>query len=128
MFTSRWIIHFERLFKESQSKNRKGVKILFIISTKKKTDRLIKNGLNFKYIKKSVLYFQKVDFRTIYYKYCEMGHEKPKVCGDRLSIYKIYGKNYYINNYTYNILICKARKKRRYLYDLIKYGNYTNIN
>ena len=57
MFTSGWIIHFERLFKESQSKNRKGIEVVLIVGIKEKADRLIKNGLNFGYIKKSVLYF-----------------------------------------------------------------------
>ena len=47
----------ERLFKESQSKNRKRVKVVFTISIKEEADRLVKNGLNFRYIKKSVLYF-----------------------------------------------------------------------
>ena len=57
MLTSRWIIHFERLFKESQSKNRKGVEIVLIIDTKKEIDRLVKNSLDFRYMRKSVLYF-----------------------------------------------------------------------
>ena len=47
----------ERLLKESQSKNRKGVKVIFIMGTKEKVDRLVKNGLNFRHIRKSVLYF-----------------------------------------------------------------------
>ena len=57
MFTPRWIVYSERLFEESQSKNRKGVEVVFTINTKEKVDRLVKNGLNFRYIKKSVLYF-----------------------------------------------------------------------
>ena len=57
MFISRWIIYSKRLLKESQSKNKKGVKVVFIVSTKEKIERLIKNGLNFGYIRKSVLYF-----------------------------------------------------------------------
>ena len=98
------------------------------MGTKEKTDRLIKNDLNFRYIKKSVLYFQKADSRTIYYRYYGIGHEKPKTCENRLPIYKIYEKDYHINNYTYNILTYKARKKKRYLYDLIKCGNYISID
>ena len=128
MFTPRWIIHLERLLKESQSKNRKRVKIVFNISTKKKVDHLIKNDLNFKHIKKLVLYFQKTDPRIIYYRCYKIRHEKPKTCGDRLSIYKICGRDHHTNNYIYNILTYKARKKRRYLYDLIKYDNYINIS
>ena len=50
-------MHPEKLFKKNQSKNRKGAEVILIISTKKEADRLIKNGLNFRYIKKSVLYF-----------------------------------------------------------------------
>ena len=57
-----------------------------------------------------------------------MGHEKPKTYGDKLFIYKICGRDYYTNNYTYNILTYKARKRRRCLYDLVKYGNYINIS
>ena len=56
-----------------------------------------------------------------------MGHEKPEACENRLPIYKICGKDYDTNNHTCNILIYKARKKRRYLHDLVKCGNYTNI-
>ena len=47
----------ERLLKKSQSKNRKGVEIVFIMNIKEKADRLVKNGLNFGYIRKLVLYF-----------------------------------------------------------------------
>ena len=57
IFTSKWIIHPERLLKKSQSKNRKGVKIVLTVGIKEKADRLIKNDLNFRYIRKSVLYF-----------------------------------------------------------------------
>ena len=128
MLTPRWIIYPERLLKESQSKNKKRVEVVFIINIKEKIDRLVKNGLNFRYIRKLVLYFQKVNLRAIYYRYCEIGHEKPKACGDKPSIYEIYGRNYHTNNYIYNMLTCKARKRRRCLYDLVKCGNYININ
>ena len=57
MFIPRWIIHPERLFKESQSKNRKRVEIVFTMGTKEEVDRLVKNGLNFGHIRKSVLHF-----------------------------------------------------------------------
>ena len=57
-----------------------------------------------------------------------MRHEKPETCENRLSIYKIYEKNHHTNNHIYNMLTYKARKKRRCLYDLVKYGNCTNIN
>ena len=57
-----------------------------------------------------------------------MRHEKPKTCGNRLPIYKIYGKDHHTNNYIYNMLIYKTRKGRRYLHDLVKYGNYINIS
>ena len=76
--------------------------MIFIIGIKKEIDRLVKNRLNFKNIKKLVLYFQKADLRAIYYKYYGMGHEKPEICGDKPFIYEIYGKDYYINNYTYS--------------------------
>ena len=127
MLTPRWILHPDRLYTESQLNNKKNVKIVFILGTKEEADRLVKNGLNFKNIKKLVLYFQEADPRTICYKCCGIRHEKPEVCGDRPFIYEIYEKDYYINNYTYNIIICKDKKKRKYLYDLVKYGNYTNI-
>ena len=57
-----------------------------------------------------------------------MGHEKPEICGDRFFIYEICGRDYYINDYIYNILIYKARKRKRCLYDLVKYGNYISIS
>ena len=56
-----------------------------------------------------------------------MGHEKSKTYGNRPPIYKICERDHYINNYTCNILIYKARKRRRCLYDLVKYDNYINI-
>ena len=98
------------------------------MNIKKEADRLIKNGLNFKNIKKLVLYFQKAHLRVICYKYCGIRHEKSETYGDRPPIYEIYGKDHYTNNYTYNMIIYKDKKGKRYLYDLIKYGNYTNIN
>ena len=57
MLTSRWILYPDRLYVESQLNNRKGVEIVLIIGIKKETDRLIKNRLNFRNIKKLVLYF-----------------------------------------------------------------------
>ena len=57
MLISRWILHPDRLYVESQLNNRKGAEIVLIMGTKKETDRLIKNRLNFRNIKKSVLYF-----------------------------------------------------------------------
>ena len=56
-----------------------------------------------------------------------MRYEKPKICGNRPPIYKICGRDHHTNNHIYNILTYKARKGRRCLYDLIKYGNYTSI-
>ena len=69
-----------------------------------------------------------MDSRAIYYKYYGIRYEKLKTYEDKPFIYKIYEKDYYINNYTYNIIIYKSKKKRRCLYNLIKYGNYININ
>ena len=57
-----------------------------------------------------------------------MGHEKLKVYEDRPPIYEIYGKDYYTNNHTCNMIIYKGKKKRKCLYDLIKYENYINID
>ena len=57
-----------------------------------------------------------------------MGYEKPEACEDRSLICKICGRDYHINNYTCNILIYKARKEKRCLYDLVKYDNYTSID
>ena len=127
MFIPKWIMHPEKLFKKNQSKNKKRVKIIFTIDIKEEADRLIKNGLNFGYIKKSVLHFWEADLRTIYYRYCRIRYEKPKIYGNKPPIYKIYERDYHINNYTYNILIYKARKRKRCLYDLVKCGNCTSI-
>ena len=57
MFTSRWILHPDRLYVENQLNNKKDVEIIFIIGIKKEADRLIKNRLNFRNIKKLVSYF-----------------------------------------------------------------------
>ena len=46
-----------------------------------------------------------MDSQVICYKYCGIGHEKLKVYEERPFIYEIYGKDYYTNNYTYNIII-----------------------
>ena len=51
-------------------------------------------------------------------------HKKPKVYKDRLFIYIIYKKDYIIDNYNYNMLNYKSQKRKRYIYDLIKYNNY----
>ena len=128
MLPLRWILYPNRLVDESQSINKINTKIVFIIGIKKKADRLVKNGLNFKNIRKPVTFFWEANLRAIYYKYYNIGHDKLEICEDRPSIYKIYKKDYNINNHIYNIVNYKALKKRRYLYDLIKYDNYTNIN
>ena len=57
MLTPKQIIYPEKLFKESQSKNKKKVEIIFTIGTKEEANRLVKNDLNFGYIRKLVLYF-----------------------------------------------------------------------
>ena len=57
MLIPRWILHPDRLYIESQLNNRKGVEIIFIVGIKEEADRLIKNRLNFRNIRKSVLYF-----------------------------------------------------------------------
>ena len=51
-----------------------------------------------------------------------------KACGDKPFVYEVYIKDHYINNYTCNIIIYKGKKKKRCLYDLIKYENYINIS
>ena len=121
-------MHPDRLYAESQSNNRKGVEIILTVGTKKEADRLVKNGLNFKNIKKLVLYFWEANLRAIYYKCCGIGYEKPETYGDKPLIYEICGKDHYTDNYTCNIIIYKGKKGRRCLYDLIKYGNYTSIS
>ena len=44
----------------------------------------------------------------MYYKYCGIRHEKSEVYGTRPPICEIYRKDYYTNNYTYNMIICKG--------------------
>ena len=127
MFFLRWILYPNRLVDESQSINRIGTEIIFIIGIKEEADRLIKNGLNFRSIKKLITFFQEANLRAIYYKYCDIGYDKLEIYGDRLPIYKIYRKDYSINNYSYNIVNYKVLKGRRYLYDLVKYDNYISI-
>ena len=112
MLTPRQILYPDKLYIENQSNNRKDVEIVFIIGIKEEADRLVKNRLNFKNIKKSVSYFWKADPRAIYYKYCGIGYEKPEIYGDKPPIYEICGKDYHTNNYTYNIIIYKNKKKK----------------
>ena len=50
-------MHLERLFKENQSKNKKGAEVILTIGTKEEIDRLVKNSLNFEYIRKSISHF-----------------------------------------------------------------------
>ena len=123
MLTPRWIVHPERLFEESQSKNRKGAEVVLTVGIKEEADRLVKNGLNFGYMRKSVLYFWEADPRAICYRCCGMGHEKPEACGDRPPMCEICGRDYHTDDHTCNVLICKARKGRRCLHDLVKCGN-----
>ena len=59
MFLLRWILHPNRLVDESQSINRIGAEIVFIVDIKKEADRLIKNGLNFESIRKLVTFFKR---------------------------------------------------------------------
>ena len=80
-------MHPDRLYTENRLNNKKGVKIIFIVGIKEKADRLVKNILNFKNIKKSVLYFLKADPRVIYYNYYGIRHEKLETYEDKLFIY-----------------------------------------
>ena len=57
MLTPRWILYFNRLYVESQLNNRKSVEIVLILGIKEEADRLVKNGFNFRNIRKLVLYF-----------------------------------------------------------------------
>ena len=120
-------MHPDRLYAESQSNNKKNVKIVLIVGTKEKADRLIKNGLNFRNIRKLVSYFWETDPRAICYKYCGTGHEKPEAYGDRPLIYEICEKDHHTNNHTYNVITYKSKKRRKYLHDLIKYRNYISM-
>ena len=110
-----WILHPDRLYIKSQLNNKKSVEIILIVGIKKEADRLIKKRLNFRNIKKLVLYFQKADPRATCYKYCEIRYEKPEIYGDRPPIYEICGKNHYINNHTCNMIICKGKKKKMFI-------------
>ena len=127
MLPLKQILHPNRLIDENQSINRINTKIIFTVDIKKKADRLIKNGLNFRNIRKPITFFQEANLKAICYKYYNIGYDKPGICGDRPPIYKIYKKDYNINNHIYNVVNYKVLKKRRCLYDLIKYGNYINI-
>ena len=128
MLSSKQILYSNRLADESQSINRINAEVIFIVDIKKETDRLIKNGLNFRSIKKPVTFFQEANLRAICYKYYNIGHDKPGICEDRPPIYKIYKKDYSTNNHSYNIVNYKALKGKRCLHDSVKCGNYTNIS
>ena len=128
MLFLKWILYPNRLIDESQFINRIDAEVILIVDIKKETDRLIKNGLNFKSIRKLITFFWEANLRVIYYKYYNIGHDKLEIYGDRLSIYKIYKKDYNINNYIYNIINYKVLKERKCLHDLVKCDNYTNIS
>ena len=81
---------------------------MLTVNIKKKTKKLVKNGLNFGLTRKSVVYFQEINFKTICYKCYDIGHDKPDTYKNRLLIYIIYEKDYNTNNYKYNIMIYKA--------------------
>ena len=104
----RWIINFSRLYEESQLINKKGAEVIFIVNIKKKIKRFIRNGLNFGLARKSIVYFWEADSKAIYYKYCDIGYDKPNIYRNRFLIYIIYGRDYNINNYKYNIIIYKV--------------------
>ena len=57
MLSLRWVLYSNKLIDKSQFINRIGAELIFIIGIKEKADRLIKKGLNFKNIKKSVTFF-----------------------------------------------------------------------
>ena len=103
----RWIISLSKLYEENQLISRKGAEVVFIVNIKKKTKKLIRSGLNFGLVKKLVVYFQEANFRTICYKYYDIGHDKPGIYKDRLLIYIIYERDYDTNNYKYNMIIYK---------------------
>ena len=128
MFPLKWILYPNRLIDESQSINRIGTEIVFIVDIKKEADRLVKNGLNFRSIRKPVTFFWEANLRAICYKCYSIGHDKLGICGDRLFIYKICKKDYNINDHIYNIVNYKALKGRRCLYNLVKCGNYISIS
>ena len=127
MLFLKWILYPNRLTNESQFINKINTKVIFIVDTKKKTNRLVKNGLNFESIKKPITFFWKANLKTICYKYCNIRYDKSGIYGDRFLIYKIYKKDHNTNNHIYNIINYKASKRKRCLYDLIKYGNYINM-
>ena len=108
MLIPRQIINPNKLYEENQLINRKGAEVILIVNTKKKAKRLIRNGLNFGLTRKSVVYFWETDLKAIYYKYYDIGHDKPNIYKNRLLIYVIYGKDYNTNNYKYNIIIYKV--------------------
>ena len=128
MFSPKQILYPNRLIDENQFINRINTEVVFIVGIKKKANRLVKNGLNFRSIRKLITFFWEANLKIICYKYYNIEYDKLEICGNRLLIYKIYEKDYNINNYIYNIVNYKALKKRRCLHDLVKYGNYININ
>ena len=123
MFSLRQILHPNRLADESQFINKIGAEIILIIDIKEKTDRLIKNGLNFRNIKKPVTFFQETNLRAICYKYCNIRYDKLRIYRNRFSIQR-YKKDYNTNNQIYNIINYKALKERRCLHDFVKCGNH----
>ena len=82
--------------------------MVLTVSTKKEAERLVRSGLNFGLVRKSVVYFWEADFRAICYKCCGIGHDKPGACGDRLLMCIICGRDYDIDDHKCNIMTCKV--------------------
>ena len=106
--------------------NRIGAEIILIIIMKEEADRLIRHGLNFGNVQKLVTQYWEANLRVVYYKCYRIRHDKPGVYRDRPLIYIIYGRGYSTNDHTYSMISYRAPKGRRYIYDLIKYGNCTS--
>ena len=93
MLSLKQILYPTRLIDENQSINKISTEIILIIGIKEEADRLIKNGLNFKSIGKLITFFQEANLRVICYKYYNIRHDKLRIYGDKLFIYKIYKKD-----------------------------------
>ena len=62
----------------------------------------------------------------MYFTYNGFDYKKSDACGKKPFKYIIYIKNYSTDDYKYKIITYKAQKKRRYIYNIVRYINYSS--
>ena len=123
MLTPWWIVHPERLMEERQYMNRIGAEVVLTVATKEEADRLLRSGLNFGNVRKPVTQYWEANPRTLCFKCCGVGHEKPGACGDRPQMCAVCGRGHITDDHTCSVTAYRALRGRRCLHDSVKCGN-----